>query len=45
MILFVTWSILLVSILTFGASTASKITSYFSDLIYGNKNELKDVEI
>ena len=36
---------MLVLILTFGASTATKITSYFSDIIYGNKNALKDVQL
>lgn len=36
---------MLVLILTFGTATAVKITSYFSDIIYGNKNALKDVKL
>ena len=45
LVLFVTWSIMLVTILTFGTSVASKITSYVSDKIYSSKNKLMDVSL
>ena len=45
MILFVSWSILVVLILTFGTTVAGMITKFATNIIHSQFQKLKDVEV